>query len=289
MTSKEKWNFPEGEEFFPGRYALSKLGGGHRYEAYLAWDDSLYFVVVAKVVRPNLVSDERVLAGLRGEFEMLERLDHPVILRGFDLVIEGPLPHLILEQIEGPRLSTLIRKFGWLPPEQLLPLALQLSSAVHYLSHKQVCHLDIKPSNIIMSGPPRLIDLSIARTFERAARSGKGVGTDNYMSPEQCDPDRYGTVGPAADMWGLGVSLYEAATGKLPFSKSSDEDRWPATHEEVRPPARPVPESILKSILACLDKNPNNRPSATEFHDVLEPLLTQLPKPVLGKLKPKLG
>jgi len=287
--SKEKWSFPEGEEFVPGRYALSKLGGGHRYEAYLAWDDALYSLVVAKVVRPNLVTDERTLDGLRGEFGMLERLNHPVILRGYDVVLEGPRPHLILEHLEGPRLSTLIRRFGWLPPEQLLPLALQVASAVHYLSQNQICHLDIKPSNIIMSGPPRLIDLSIARTFEHAARSGKGVGTDDYMSPEQCDPDRFGIVGHPADMWGLGASLYEAATGELPFSKSSDTDRWPATREDVRPPARAVPKPILEAILACLDKDPNNRPSATDFYDALEPLLTQLPKPALGKLKPKLG
>lgn len=288
MARKEKWRFPEGEEIVPGRYALQRLGGGSRYEAYLVWDDALYQIVVAKMIRPNLTTDERALSGLRAEYEMVERLNHPVILRGFDVVLDGPRPHLILEHLEGPRLSTLIRRFGWLPPEQLLPLALQLSSAVHYLAHNRICHLDIKPSNIIMSGPPRLIDLSIARTFEHAARSGKGVGTDNYMSPEQVDPDRFGTVGHAADMWGLGVALYEAATGRLPFTKSSDEDKWPATHEPVMPPAREVPDAILEPVTSCLDKDPAGRPSATEFHDTLEPLLTYLPKPVLGKLKPKL-
>jgi serine/threonine protein kinase len=288
-TSEREWNFGPGDEIVEGRHALRKLGGGFRYEAYLVWDDALYSIVVAKVVRPNLIGDERALKGLRGEFEMLWRLNHPVILRAFDAVFDGDRPHVVLEHLEGPRLSTLIRKYDWLPPEQLLPLALQLSSAVHYLSHERVCHLDIKPSNVIMSGPPRLIDLSIARTVERAARHGRGVGTDNYMSPEQCDPDRFGPVGPASDIWGLGVTLYEAATGELPFTKSSKDERWPAMREEVRPFAREVPDLIATPLLACLEKNSPNRPTAAELHDTLEPLMKELPKPRLGKLKPKLG
>jgi len=283
---KQEWHFEAGNEIVPGRHALKKLGGGYRYEAYLVWDDTLYAIVVAKVVRPNLVDDERALRGLRGEFELLWRLNHPVILRAFDAQLGGTRPHLVLEHLEGPRLSTLIRKYGWLPPEQLLPLALQLCSAIHYLSSQRVCHLDIKPANIIMSGPPRLIDLSIARSVEQAARSGKGVGTDNYMSPEQCDPDRFGPVGPASDIWGLGVTLYQAATGELPFTKSSQEERWPVLREDIKPFAREVPEAIAIPLLTCLEKSSPNRPTAAELHDELEPLLTHLPRPRLGKLKP---
>jgi len=283
---KQDWNLEAGDEIAPGRHALKKLGGGYRYEAYLVWDEKLYSIVVAKVVRPNLVEDERALRGLKGEFELLWRLNHPVILRAFDAVLDGPRPHLALEHLEGPRLSTLVRKYGWLPPEQLLPLAMQLCSAVHYLSNERVCHLDIKPANIIMSGPPRLIDLSIARSVEHAARSGKGVGTDNYMSPEQCDPDRFGPVGPASDIWGLGVTLYQAATGELPFTKSSSDERWPVLREEIKPFAREVPEQIATPLLACLQKSSPNRPTAAELHDEWEPLLAKLPKPRLGKLKP---
>jgi serine/threonine-protein kinase len=289
MSDEHRWRLEEGDEIAPGRFALTKLGGGFRYEAYLTWDETLYSIVVVKVVRPHLVENERALRGLNTEYEMLRRLSHPVILRAFDAVLDGPRPHLVLEHLEGPRLSTLIRKYDRLPLEQLLPLALQLCSAVHYLAYNEVCHLDLKPTNIIMSGPPRLIDLSIARTFEQAAARGQGIGTDDYMSPEQCDPDRFGPVGPASDIWGLGVSLYEAATGRLPFTKRGAENRWPATLEEVRPFAHPVPDALAKPILSSLDKNPANRPTAAELHDVLEPLLLELPKPVLGRLKPKLG
>lgn len=287
-NGNREWNFEAGDEIVAGRSVLKKLGGGSRYEAYLVWDESLYSIVVAKVVRPNLTEDERALRGLKGEFEMLWRLNHPVILRAFDAVLDGPRPHVVLEHLEGPRLSTLIRKYGWLPPEQLLPLAMQLCSAIHYLSNERVCHLDIKPANIIMSGPPRLIDLSIARSVEHAARRGKGVGTDNYMSPEQCDPDRFGPVGPASDIWGLGVTLYQAATGQLPFTKSSPEERWPVLREEIKPFARVVPQAIATPLLSCLEKSSPNRPTAAELHGEFEPLLAHLPKPRLGKLKPGL-
>jgi len=284
--SKQEWNFEAGDEFAPGRFCLNKLGGGSRYEAYLVWDETLYSIVVAKVLRPNLVEDVHALRGLKGEIDLLLRLNHPVILRAFDATLGGSRPHLVLEHLEGPRLSTLIRKYGWLPPEQLLPLAMQLCSAIHYLSGQRVCHLDIKPANIIMSGPPRLIDLSIARSVEQAARSGKGVGTDNYMSPEQCDPDRFGPVGPASDIWGLGVTMYQAATGELPFSRSSPNERWPVLHEDIKPFERVVPAAIAKPLLACLEKSSPNRPTAAELHDEFEPLLAHLPKPRLGKLKP---
>ncbi len=284
--TKQGWNFEPGDEIVPGRFSLNKVGGGSRYEAYLVWDQTLYSIVVAKVVRPNLVEDAHALRGLKGEIDLLRRLNHPVILRAFDAELGGSRPHLVLEHLEGPRLSTLIRKYGWLPPEQLLPLAMQLCSAIHYLAGERVCHLDIKPANIIMSGPPRLIDLSIARSVEQAARSGKGVGTDNYMSPEQCDPARFGPVGPASDIWGLGVTMYQAATGELPFTRSSPEERWPVLREDIKPFARVVPAAIARPLLACLEKSSPNRPTAAELHDEFEPLLAQLPKPRLGKLKP---
>jgi len=127
----DRWRFEEGDEIVPGRHAIKRLGGGHRYDAYLAWDNHLHTLVVTKVVRPHLVDDERSLRMLAGEARMLERLNHPVIVRGFDAVLAGPRPHLVLEHLEGPRLSTLVRRYGPLPPDQLLPLALQLCSALH--------------------------------------------------------------------------------------------------------------------------------------------------------------
>src|ERR671918_3025465 len=155
----------------------------------------------------------------------LRKLNHPVIARGFGGVLKGERPHICVEFLEGPRLSTLIRKFGPLPLEQLIPLAVELCSALHYMHARRMVHLDVKPKNIIMGAPPRLIDLSIARSFRDAAALDVAVGTDAYMAPEQCVPTP-GHVGAPADIWGLGVTLHEAVTGEIPFPRGSD-DRHP--------------------------------------------------------------
>jgi eukaryotic-like serine/threonine-protein kinase len=174
----EEWGFEEGDEIAPRRLAVRLLGGGERYETYLAWDERLLALVVLKVVRPNLVEDEHSLRGLAAEADLVERLRHPVIVRGFDAVLDGPRPHLVLEHLEGPRLSRVIRKQGALEPEQLLPLGLQLASALHYLEEEGVVHLDVKPSNVILGAPARLIDLSIARSVDELAAVTHRIGTD---------------------------------------------------------------------------------------------------------------
>ena len=294
MTATETargWELAEGDEIAPGRHALRRLGGGHRYEACLAFDEHLHAIVVAKLVRPHLVDDEHTLAGLRAEAEMLARLDHPVVLRGFDAVLDGPRPHLILEHLEGPRLSTLIRRHGPLPAEQLIPLGLQLCSAIHYLGAEGVVHLDVKPANVIMSAPPRLIDLSVAMTLDDAARMSTPIGTDTYMAPEQCEPERLGPVGTPADVWGVGATLYRAATGERAFAKGDPDSRdpatrWPQLVDEPTPPSR-MPGAVADAILACLQRDPDLRPAPAELAEWLEPVLAAQPKPKLAPLKPR--
>lgn len=287
------WGFAEGDEIAPGRTALKRLGGGRRYDAYLGWDDHLHSVVVLKVVRPHLVADERVLRGLREEWEILANLAHPVILRGFDAALEGPRPHLVLEHLEGPRLSSLVRRYGPLTPEQLVPLAVQLASAVHYLGREEIVHLDIKPSNTIMGAPPRMIDMSVALSVSEASSLTSQVGTDAYMAPEQCDPEGLGPVGTPADIWGLGATLYKAATGRLPYSEPGADDaaaeiRWPQLVEPPAPLDARVSGDFADAVMACLAFDPSERPSAAELSERLEPVLGDLPKPRLGRLKPRL-
>ena len=93
---------PPGHEIAPGRTTLKQLGGGNRYEVYLVWDEHRFSVMVAKVLRPDLVEEEYALRGLRREIEALRALSHPVLLRAFDAYIEGPHPHLVVEHLEGP-------------------------------------------------------------------------------------------------------------------------------------------------------------------------------------------
>lgn len=291
---ESKWGFRQGDEIVPGRTALKRLGGGFRYEAYLAWDDHLRSLVVLKVVRPGLVDDAHTLRGLASEVELLERLDHPVLLRGFGADLEGPRPHVVLEHLEGPRLSTLLRRYGPLPPEQLVPLALQLCAAIHYMAQEGVTHLDVKPSNIIMGGPPRLIDLSVARTHEQCERLRSPVGTDSYMSPEQCQPGRGTPVGPPADVWGVGATLYRAVAGERPFRRGDHNaevpvERWPQLAEPPEPLDGRAPVAIAEPVMASLAYDPADRPTAGQVADQLEQVLLNLPKPKISRLKPRLG
>jgi eukaryotic-like serine/threonine-protein kinase len=291
---ESRWRLRGGDEIGPGLSALKLLGGGLRYEAYMAWNDHLHSLVVVKVVRPGLVEDPHTLAGLAEEADMLERLGHPVLVRGFGAVLDGPRPHVILEHLEGPRLSTLIRKYGPLPAEQLLPLGLQLSAAAHYMAMEGVVHLDIKPSNIIMGAPAKLIDLSVARTIEGGRGLRAGVGTDSYMAPEQCGTGHGGPLGPAADVWGIGVTLYRAASGERPFEKgdpdSNDpEARWPQLTTAPKPISDKVPPPIAEAIMSCLEYDPRKRPAAAELAATLEPIFAALPRPWVSKLKPRRG
>ena len=280
VSDKQSWSFPEGHEIAPGRTTLKAIGGGNRYEVYLVWDEHLFSVMVAKVLRPDLVEEEYALRGLRREMEALETLAHPVLLRAFDSYIEGPHPHVVVEHLEGPTLKRLLRRGGALPVEQMLPLGLHVASVIHYMAEEGWVHLDLKPDNLVMGSPPRVIDLSLARTIERARRLTDYIGTNAYMPPEQCNPR--GDVGPPADVWGLGATLYHAVSGKLPFrrprSRDEDaplEDRFPQLEDEPRSWARPVPGRLGDAILACLEKDPARRPTAAELATLLQPLVAE--------------
>jgi len=291
---EDRWGFEEGDEIAPGLYALRTLGGGTRFEVYLAWKEDLHCLVVAKILRPKSVNSNSSRGGLDREARLLEHLQHPGLLRCFDAVLNGPRPHLVLEFLEGPRLSTLLRRFGALAPEQLASLVLQLCSVLHYMGVRETLHLDVKPQNIIMGPVPRLIDLSIARTVEEGRRLEDPVGTDAYMAPEQCDPQSAGGVGPAADIWGLGVTFYEAASGSRPFPRADDDSTpmnpWPQLEHAPAPLTDRVPPVLAQLILACLETLPEDRPEAADLAGSLEEVVATLPRrPVLGRLRPKLG
>ena len=285
------WGFDEGAEIAPGRHALSLLGGGRHHEVYLAWEDRLFSLVAAKILRPDKTQDPRALRDLVAEASALEALHHPVLPRCFDVVLEGDRPHLVLEFLDGPRLSTLLRRQGPLAIEQVLPLGLQVCSALHYMAAQGMVHLDVKSKNIVMGAPARLIDLSIARTFEEARETRRPIGTDAYMAPEQCGVGAFGEMGPPADVWGAGVTMYEAITGTLPFpagSRGSGDERFSQLTEEPLPFSKHIPPSVAEPILSCLEKRSEDRPTATEMGRILQDLVVGLPRrPILGQLRPR--
>lgn len=278
------WKLEVGTEIFPGRSVFKRLGGGSMYEVYLVWDDWLHALMVAKLLRPNRMEDERARREMLRESVVLERLAHPMLVRSFGADLDTEYPHILLEHLEGDTLRRLVKRHGFLPMEQLLPLALHVTSALHYLENREMVHLDVKPGNIVMSAPPRLIDLSIARSFEDSAALRNPIGTDAYMAPEQCAPQTRGVIGPPADVFGLGATLFHAAVGKAPFTRARGaskseipEERWPQLVADPIAMHRDVPPRFGQLLLSMIDKEPLARPTAADVALQLEPLIATLP------------
>ncbi|MEV7396812.1 serine/threonine-protein kinase [Aeromicrobium sp. NPDC092404] len=276
----DTWGLAGGDAIAPGLTAVKAVGGGTVYEAWLAFDERLYAPVIAKIVRPRQVASGR--SELEREVEMLRRVNHPGIARLFAYDDEGERPYLVLENVDGPSLSSLISSHGYVPLHQLLPLGLELCSALHYLRQEGICHLDLKPSNVIMGAPAKLIDFSIARDAKDAADLTEPLGSDEYMAPEQCAPGERGTVGHASDMWAFGATMFRAAAGYRAYDR---EPRWAQLTEE--PYALPdfVPSALGDLLYACLSNDPADRPLADEAARALEPLLERLPQARLSGFK----
>lgn len=277
QASRATWDLASGDEIVPGRTMQALLGGGERFEAYVAWNHRLMTPTVIKILRPNMVDDARALRSMAREGELLASLQHPGLTRLFDMDSTGARPYLEIEFVEGPRLSTLIRRHGRLSPEQAFPLGRQLASTLHYLHTEGILHLDVKPSNVIMGPTPRLIDLSVARRIERAHRINGHVGTDAYMSPEQADPELWPTIGPRADTWGLAATLYHAIARRTPFSRGRRDaggaDRFPQLVESPAPldPTRHFP-ALVELIMDGLRRSPDERPTMARLFDRLDEL-----------------
>jgi eukaryotic-like serine/threonine-protein kinase len=286
--ARPTWGLQEGDAIAPGRTVLRRLGGGRRYEVFLVWDEHRLAVLVAKVLRPDQVDTPHGLPELVREAEALARLAHPVIVRGFDAVSDGPFPHLLTEHLEGPTLHELLER-GGLPLEQLLALGLHIASALHYMAAESMVHLDVKPDNVVMGAPPRLIDLSVARPLADAARLQHPTGTDAYMAPEICGPTG-APIGAPADVFGLAATLHHAVAGAPPFPRPAGarEARDPAVRfpqlarDPESLPAR-TPAELAALLRAGLARDPAQRPTAADFAGELEPLVARLPRMVLGR------
>jgi serine/threonine protein kinase len=283
MGEYASWEFEEGEELHPGRIVLKSIGGGNRYEVVLVWAERLYALGVAKVLRPDQATDEKALRDLGREVEALDALAHPTLVRSFDAILDGPRPHVLIEHLEGPSLRRLIRRDGAIPLEQLLPLAAHVAGALQYMAQAGYVHLDVKPDNIVMGLPPRLLDLSIARTLERAGRTDGPLGTDPYMAPEQCVPreEAAAPIGPATDVWGLGATLFHAVSGEKPFPRGSGDEgaaRFPQLVEDPLPLPDWIPGELSSLILQTLEREPAKRPSCAELVERLQPLVAALPR-----------
>lgn len=275
------WGFAAGFAVAPGRTVVEPLGGGRRYDVYLVWDERLHALAVAKVLRPDRREDEAARRSFVREGVRLREHAHPSLVRALDVVPEGPYPHLLLEHLDAADLRRLVREQGPLPAVDVAEIGAQVAAALHYLAQGGIVHLDVKPSNVVATAPARLLDLGAARTREEAAALAAPRGTDPYMAPEVCGAGRgVHEIGPAADVWSLGATLYHAATGEVPFPRvpqareSPDPSvRYPQLVSRPEPLPDYVPRSLASAILGLLAPEPRARPSAAEAADALARLL----------------
>ena len=243
--------FAEGERSLTGDLQPFKPGMGVLL--------SYYPVPVIPVDR---IDDPTVSQRLFREGRLLERLTHPHIVRAYE-TIRVPRPTLILETLTGETLQHMIEtRQRRLPLRGIVHLGLHLCSALHYLHRHNILHLDLKPSNIVSEhGLAKLLDLSIARS---PGRGEKGMGTLEYMSPEQASG---ATLGAAADVWGIGAVLFEATTGEVPFDAYEDEEgRYEQLERQAEPVRhyRRVPAAFDDLVDSCLEPDPALQPTVDE-------------------------
>ena len=195
-----------------------------------------------------------------------------MLVRGFDVVPGGRFPHLLIEHLEGPTLRELIDRDGALPLEQLLPLGLHVASALHYLAAEGMVHLDVKPDNVVMGAPPRLIDLSVARTRGGGAAAAAAGRHRRLHGAGAVRPVAW-SGRPPADVFGLAATLHHAVSGERPFARDG-ERRGSRSSSAMRRRCRGGCLRELASLLgAALARDPGARPSAAEFAAGLEPLV----------------
>jgi serine/threonine-protein kinase len=260
-----------------GHYRIvEKVGEGGMGAVYRATDEMLDRDVALKMLRPELAHRPATVDRFRAEAVTLAKLDHPSIAR-----IHGFSRHethwfIAMEFVAGDTLLARLARTGRIAWTQVVPLAVQLLDALEYAHGMGVVHRDVKPANLLLrpDGRLKVTDFGIARVLgsARATQTGYLVGTLEYMSPEQI---RGEAVDGRADLYAVGILLYELLTGRVPFSGTTDYDimtqHLQAPVPSPRPLAGDVPVWFDEIIERALAKPLANRfGSAAEFREALE-------------------
>jgi eukaryotic-like serine/threonine-protein kinase len=248
-----------------GPYSLVRtLGRGGMGTVYLALDKDNREVAL-KVIPAGDDANPTDLARFETEAAAVARLDHPNIVRLFEVGKANDLAYLAMEYVDGGTLYRLIKDRKPIEFKETARLVEQVARAIHYAHVQGVLHRDLKPSNILLAGKtPKLADFGLAKYLDQSLRltqTGMAVGTPHYMAPEQARGEA--AVGPGLDIHGLGAILYELLTGVPPFSGRNPADTMEqVVHKKPTPPSqlRPdVPAALEAICLKCLEKDPKNR------------------------------
>lgn len=257
---------PTTDALVDDRYQLGELiARGGMGEVWQAQDLVLQRTVAVKVLRTTFVDDPTFQARFRAEARHAARLTYPGIAQVFDYG-EGPgLAYLVMELVPGQSLSALLKRQGRLPVSRTLALIAQAAAALQAAHDAGVVHRDVKPGNLLVTPDDqiKISDFGISRAIGDATgltAAGQVLGTAYYLSPEQARGRR---VGPASDVYALGVVAYECLAGRRPFVGDNPTMVALAQVRE-EPPALPadVPEPVRTLVARMLAKDPASRPSS---------------------------
>ena len=254
LPAAEEVDLPVGSVLGPYRIE-AVIGRGGMGTIYCAVHTSLGRQVAVKVLTEALGKDQVLVDRFRREARALARLDHPHIVRIHDMGAQGELYYFVMEYVDGVNLRQ-VMETGELNPSQALGLVPKICQALEYAHENGVVHRDIKPENILVDreGEPKIADFGLARVLagesqiRNLTRTDVVMGTFNYMAPEQ---QRSSTVDHRADIYALGVVLYEMLTGELPVG-------------HFAPPSRKVRGDALDTrvddvVLKALESEPERR------------------------------
>src|SRR5262249_30040486 len=267
---------------------------------YKAWQLSLKRVVALKMILAGDQAGAEELERFFQEAEAVARMEHPHIVKIHDIDRLARRPYFTTEFVDGGNLAQKMAGAPQPPPEAA-QLIETLGRAVHFAHQRGIIHRDLKPANVLLTalGVPKITDFGLAKRVEAGpglTQTGAIVGTPNYMAPEQArGTSKAQPLGPAVDIYALGVILYEMLTGRPPFQGESPLDTLqqalavePVSPRHLQPK---LPRDLETICLKCLEKQPEKRyPSADELADDLrrfqagEPIRAR-PVGALGRLR----
>ena len=249
---------------FDGRYRIiSRLGQGGMARVFLAQDESLHRQVAIKVLADRHSDDPHFIERFQREARAAARLNHPNIVQVYDQSQTTGMSYIVQEYVEGETLKDLIRRESPIEPRRAITIALQILAALRVAHQQGVIHRDVKPQNILVQpdGKIKVADFGIASAGDtEMTEAGSIVGTAQYLAPEQA---RGLSVGPPADLYAVGIVLYEMLSGRVPFEGEAAVT-VAMRHVQEAPEALTdrnplVPVALESVVMRALAKDPTQR------------------------------
>ena len=273
---------------FNNRYQITEcIGVGGMAEVYRATDNVLGRIVAVKVMLPQYAADENFARRFKQEAASAANLSSPYIVNVYDWGQDDGTYYIVMEFVRGSDLKTAIKERGAINQRKVAEIGSQVCQALSVAHKQDIIHRDVKPQNIMVQpdGNVKVMDFGIARAKNSTMdKTASVLGTAHYISPEQAQGK---DLTPASDLYSLGVVMYEAATGKLPFDgpdavsvAMKQVQETPVPPSEIKPDIDPGLEAI---IMKAMSKNPSERFStAMEMRYALNDFLMGRPVNVGG-------